>query len=343
VSAPEGALLLEAALRPGEQGRARWREWRSRADLARADDRTTALVAWLASRHPDWLDGDPARKTLRGLVRRAWSRNQLALRALAQRAAALREAGVGRVVVAGPAAFALRPGADGALRPVGAPELLVARRNAPRAVAALAGQGLRPLPGEPSPDPDGRVQDARCGVWLGDGKDGLCRVLWRLLPASPERAREREALPALARTRLFGVEVELLPDEELLLLALAGPRDASDLDWRCDALELLRTGALDWRRLRRRLRHEPRARERLRELRAVWGAELPARAAREPRPGRLRRRLAKIVSDYRWRAWERRRPRSLPGLLRYLAGRWWGALVRGRWRRSGARRPWSCR
>lgn len=326
--AQQSRLLLEAFVLPPAEAAARWRRWREDLDLERLDPSYVRILPMLAHRLADWLAGDEARNTILGILKRAWTQNQIAFRSLAVVVGALREARIGPVAIIDSAAWALLYDEIKAIRPVDSLELLVRRTQARQAVDALVELGWSLL--DDMPLPEGRVLDHRQAAWLRNEKDDRLKLSWRLLPSPPELAADHEVLPALASAEFFGVRVELLPPEEMLLTALGRRREPYQVDWKWDALALLAARPVDWNRMTSLMRNEGAARLRLRELRTDWRAAVPDEVLREPRTSGLRRRIESIWRDYRWHAWQAGAESSLTGLASYCARRWWKVFVTGR-------------
>lgn len=309
--------LLKAILSPPDQAEPHWRAWRAWADLDRLDDKALLMLPLLADRLPQWLSGDPARALLLGIAKRCWTQNQLKLREIEVMLKALDEAGIRRVALTGSAAWAFfhRP----ALRPIESIELLIRRDQLARAARVL--ERLRWTPARQLPVRD--ELDRTESVWFDRDADRL-KLSWRLLPWSPEIAADYENLPKIERVRVFDQDAFLLESEAMLVAALAGYRAPVELDWRCDAVRLLRSRRIDWRRMRGMLLDQPQALPRMRELQQDWGIAVPDGVFRG------RGRGLEIWSDYRWRAWEQRRARSLGGFAAYLCDRWWRVFVKAR-------------
>jgi hypothetical protein len=114
---------------------------------------------------------------------------------------------------------------DRGARPVESFELLIPRELLDCTAHALAAAGW-------SPGPD---------LWFHRGEEHL-KLNWRVAPVSAEIAADPVEFPRLASAGIQGSKIEILANEEMLLHALAGHRDSSEVDWRCDALQLLRGG-----------------------------------------------------------------------------------------------------
>lgn len=321
------SLLLEAFAFAPNEAAASWRRWRETVDLDTLEGHYLHLLPMLAHRLDEWLADDEARQRIQGIVRRAWTRNQLALRGLASAVEALREAGVERIVVAGSAAWALVAARQKSIRPVESLELLTCRDDAALAVNTFERQGWQLLPGFPRPE--GAVLDHREGVWLANQRHERLKLGWRLLPCPPELARSREKPSGVLPVEVHGVALHVPLAEEMLLQALCGYRESNQVDWRWDALLLVAAHPPDWARLEELVADEATARERLAELDQRWQAAVPEHVLK-PRQNWFRRRLNKVWRDYHWHAWQAGTEVSWAGFAAYCPRRWWRVLVRSR-------------
>lgn len=308
-------LLLRAVVLAPEAAESCWREWRASADLDKPEPDVLLLLPMLADRLPTWLADDPARAMFLGICKRCWTQNHLKLREIGGVIRRLRQAGVSSVVLSGSAAwsFIYRP----AVRPIESIELLIRREQLAEAAGALRTLGWAAAAAVPS---DGELDRVEC-IWFDHGTDRL-KLSWRLLPVAPEVAADYEKLSRLRQATVHEEIAGLLPPEEMLLYALAGYRDPIEVDWRCDALQIVRSGQVGWPRMRRLLRDQPQAIVRVKELRDEWGASIPAGFFREPT------RLERISREYRWHVWQQRRARSFSGFVRYLCLRSWRVMLR---------------
>jgi len=308
---------MKALLLPSVQAELCWREWRCSANLDRLSPGALLLLPMLAHCLPGWLANDPARGVLLGICRRCWSHNQLRLRQLDHVVKDLREAGIGPIVLSGSVAwmFLYRP----ALRPIESLELLIRREQVPKAADVVRVAGWTPARELAVGEEMDRIE----GVWFDRGPDRL-KLSWRIVPASPEIAAERERISGLQSVQLCDEAAGLLAPEDMLLHAFAGYRDPCEIDWRTDASQLLKSRPVNWRRMRGLLREEPVALSRARELRDQWGAAIPPSVFRELS------RWEVLCRDYRRRSWQQRRSCSFAGFAVYLGRRSWRRFVRVR-------------
>jgi hypothetical protein len=258
-----------------------------------------------------WLVDDPGKNLILGIRKRAWTRNQIMLRSLAESIASLQGQGMSEVAVAGPPAWAFL---HRSFRPITYLELVVPRARALQCVSIHAQAGWMALP--QSASPEGDALDYVQGIWLQRESGERLRLNWRLFPAPPEFAADWESLPHGETVEFQGVSFALLPREVMFACALTCERLADDLDWRCDAVMMLRGSKIDWRAVRRYIRFAPEARIRL------AGLPVPSGALTEPELSRLRAQWEIVWAEYRLLTWKRRESRSLRGFLRFLCERW---------------------
>ena len=141
-----------------------WRRWRAKIDLDAMSEDCVRLLPVLVARNFSWLAEDPARNLILGLAKRAWTRNQLMLRSLAELLASLTRDGLPEPAIAGPAAWALLHHREKSFRPVFFLELLIPRGQALPVAGALVALGWTLAPGQVLP----RTQDFDCieGIWF---------------------------------------------------------------------------------------------------------------------------------------------------------------------------------
>lgn len=308
---PDSDLLMQAIMSRPSEAEQCWRRWRAETDLDKMPEDCVRLLPVLVEPSSPWLVDDPAKNLILGILKRAWTRNQIMLRSLAELVTSLRRQGVDEVVVAGPPAWSFL---HQRFRPITYLELVVPRALALQSVSILAQAGWTPLP--QSSSPDGDALDYVQGIWLQRESGERLRLNWRLFSAPPEFTAEWELLPPGERAEFQGVRLTLLPRDVMFACALAGERGADDLDWRCDMAMLLRGPKIDWRAVRGYIRFAPEARIRL------TGLSVPSSAQKEPELSRLRAQWEIVWGEYRLITWKRREARSFRGFLRFLCDRW---------------------
>jgi hypothetical protein len=133
-------LLLKAALLSGPDAVRAWREWSARADLGRLDEGSNRLLPLLSANLDRLGVRHDASGRLRGYRRRTWYINQVKMKELASVLGAFSRSGIATLILKG-AALARTSYADHSLRPMSDLDVLVRRRDAPRAISWLLTQG----------------------------------------------------------------------------------------------------------------------------------------------------------------------------------------------------------
>jgi hypothetical protein len=264
---PLGALAL-----PLPAAEEAWRDWRSTLDIDALPYENQQLIAALAGRLPAWLEQDASAARLQGIIKMAWSRNQVRLRSVAELRRMLLSRSVELALAAGPPAWSLRTRDEGAIRFIPYLALLVPRRDVAKAVLALAANGWE------SDDeiPEGDALDWSCHIGLNKGGDRL-HLHWRLFPTSPGEAVacERASLERPATAVWKGHTFQVLSAEADLLHRLTDHPHWDPVPWQADVLMTPFDG-LDWRWFRAlALRFAPDAIGRLMELRRDFQLPVP--------------------------------------------------------------------
>lgn len=181
-----------------------------------------------------------------GYYRKMWYANRLALRTLVHVIDALGDVRQDALVV-GAAAHAVTVYAELALRPITTIEILVPVARASAAARKLAMLGWRPEPGA------NRLQQASFYTWVPaqrfvNAQGQTLSLGWHLLPGTPcvdlDAAGQAASEPLLVE----GSSVRTLCPSDHLLRACVNA-DESNLIAFVDAVQLLRTCAIDWARL----------------------------------------------------------------------------------------------
>ena len=302
---------MQAVLAPPAKAEPYWRRWRAEISLDTMSQDCVRLLPLLAP-SSSWLEGDPAKNLIVGLSKRAWARNQIMLRLLAEAVASLKLHGVPAVVVGGPPAWAVIHQSARSFRSVTYLEVLVPRAKAMQAVAVLSKSGWTPLPNSISPEGD--ALDYVQGIWLNRSSGERLKLNWRLFPAPPEFTAEWESLQPGEETRLS--------DTVMFACALAGERAPDDLNWLFDAAILLRGAKIDWRAVGKCIRFAPEARAKLAELARVTGLPVPSKLQQEPEWGPVREQWDFVWREYNVLTWTHRQSPSFRGFLQFLCQRW---------------------
>jgi Uncharacterised nucleotidyltransferase len=316
--APDAGPLMAALLAEPSQAESLWRKWRAEIDLDTMSADCIRLLPVLLSRNTSWLSRDQARNIILGICKRAWTGNQLMLRSFVDVLGSLERAGVKQAAAGGPVAWALMHQRWNSFRPVDFLELVVPRDQALRAANELGRLGWRSAPGSATPKVE--LLDHVAGLWFCRQEGETLKLMWRLFPAPPELAAEWEALPPMEMFDVQGTPVRVPSKEAMLAYAIAGGRHWDRLEWRCDAIPLLRTSHINWSLVRKWIRFSPQARKMLRALAHETGLSVPGLA--EYGPKRLRSKWDILWTHYCRHAGGSREVRSVTGFGRFLCERW---------------------
>jgi hypothetical protein len=267
----------------------------------------------LAPSLPRWLEEDSDAARINGIVKMAWSRNQVRLHKAAELHETLLEKSGIPVLIAGPLAWSLLTREKGSIRTIPNLTLLIARHHLFKAVSTLTGQGweLR------SPEPDSNTLDWSSNLALTK-EDVTLHLHWRLFPTSARAATEFEdAFMSRSRpVKWNGHEFQSLSPEADLLHRLTDRPHWDPVPWQADVFAMS-LADIEWTRLaklaaRFALFFEPvDPLGRLMELRRDWNLPIPELASTRDRPNAnatgpsdIRLRFAKLRSFGRslWRA-----------------------------------------
>jgi hypothetical protein len=238
---PIGALIL-----PDPPRTEAWRRWRADLELDALSYECLQTLPALAGDLPRWLEGDPCAARINGIVRMAWTRNQVRLNKAAELHEALLRTSVFPVAITGPLAWSLRPREAGSIRTIPDLTLLIPREYVFRAVAALTGRGwtLR------SNQPDEDTLHWSSNLAFTHGEETL-HLHWRLFPGSGIDAVgfERECMRGLRTIVWNGIQFHTLAPEFDLLHRLAGRPQWDPVPWQVDGL-MMPFAEVDWKRFR---------------------------------------------------------------------------------------------
>jgi hypothetical protein len=246
----EDRLALGLALGPDDDLERRWRAWRGRValnDIGIAAYRLLPAILTRALAH-DIEDSELPR--LKGVIRHTWLANQLRSRALAEALRLLEQARIDVLILKGAALFARYPQLI-TMRGAGDYDLLVRRRDAPRAAEVLLAAGFRPQViridrFEPADF------DSIHGVHLvKSGHNDSLDLHWRPLPTMAGEALVEEMFARSEACAFGGVDVRVpaLADHLALAVARGATQQPGEFALRtAEAAFLLEAchGALDW-------------------------------------------------------------------------------------------------
>jgi Uncharacterised nucleotidyltransferase len=257
----EQTLLLKAALRPDEVGRAAWEAWSRTVDLDDIDWGSHRLIPILVRNLKRLGVEHPDLGRMKGMHRYWWSHNQLRLRRLGD---VLRVLGPTPVMLLKGIPLALRYYDDVGLRPMSDFDLLVPTAEAERSLSRLRGAGWTI---QATFDPyrvDGRLDTAaRPGVGLVDADGQECDLHWHLLHDCCWEGADDDFWERAEPLELAGGLTALAPAPTDLLLHVcvhgAAYNAMPTVRWVADAAAILGAAGdrVDWGRLvdlaRRRL------------------------------------------------------------------------------------------
>lgn len=340
----EQLALLQACLLDDARALDAWRQWRTTVDVQQLDAGCYRLLPMLWRRLGGWGLDDPDLGTFKGVYRRTWYVNQLAVSRAGALVTSLTGAGIPVMVIKG-AALSLRYYEDAGLRPMNDIDVAVPRHQARQAVEVLFDSGWRagitPLTGTQTGDPtvaagwNGRAR-ARTAFdecyfsvrhahgFLGP-QGAEVDLHWALFQGQCDAGSDDAAWEAAGSIPMGAATARVMAPADELLLTLAHAARACPVPtirWVADAVTLIRRAgpALDWARLVAQARRRDLglvAGALLGWLEQAFGPAVPPEVLAELRamPAGLRQRWA-----YRIRVSP---PSVLTGLeeLRYLRGR----------------------
>ena len=312
--------LLQALLLPEPLSKRAWDQWRDSVQVEALPYACQALLPALKSQLSGWLADDPAAGLFQGIVRMAWSQNQLRLRKAMETIGLLERGGIRRPVIAGPLLWSCLAKPP-AVRVIPHLSVLVAREDVEKAVAALVRAGWRAHSDPPPKD----SLDFWNRVSLGDPSGCHAPDLhlhWRLIETRPQDAHECEKafLSGLVTVEWNRQSLPAVSPEAAWIHALCGDREKDVLPWQAD-VALMDPSAVNWLMFRKlALRYAPQALDRLAELRGQTQLSLPEIPGDNSSP--FRRKLNLTWDEYRTTNYHRQTTPSRMGFLRFLADRW---------------------
>jgi hypothetical protein len=335
--------LLRAGLWSGRRGLEAWNRWRlDAADIDVLEEGSYRLLPLVYDNLGPLLAGDTDAGRLKGVYRRSWAANQIALRVGRGAIDALHEAGLEFLALKGGALIATAYDGIGA-RPMADLDLAVRAEGVGTAIAALEGAGFEPAAEDPA---RALRQHHSTGFTSSDGHEvDLHRgTLWRV-------GLDDRFWAAAVRVELADTEVlALSPADQLLHVCAhgAGWNVVQPIRWVADSYKILEASGedgVDWQRLTElaAIGHfAPPLHDALAYMAVEMEAPIPPEAIEQLAAvpvGRAERRaheaLAQPPSSRRslamlWWFWERHRAQASldgtgsgpVGLVRYLQGFW---------------------
>ena len=265
-------LLLDACLLDDDRARKAFTQWRSHADVDRLDAGSFRLLPLLWKRMCALDIEDPSRDTFKGVYRKTWYFNQLAIAGAARIIGILSTAGVPAMTLKG-LALTLESYRDAGVRSMGDIDVAVPRSLARKAVdvlvendwkaevTPLTGARIAGSPGvarwtvgpRPTRDFDDDYFDARHAHGFGKAAGVEVDLHWFLLQGNCEPGIDDSMWAAARPLPVAGVTaLSPSPADHLLLLLAHGARwnPIPPVRWVADAVTLIRTGPeLAWEKV----------------------------------------------------------------------------------------------
>lgn len=288
---PLGTLILPEPARS-----AAWYRWRAHLDLDTLSYANLQTLPALATALPQWLEQDPLAPRLHGILKMAWSRNQVLLQTAAELHTTLLQASISPVALIGPLAWSLLAREDGAIRTIPSLTLLIPRHLLFRAVSTLILQGWQLQ----SPQPDADTLHWSSHLALTQPGRTL-HLHWRITPNPHPGAPkfESEILQNLRTIPWRAHHFHVLSPEADLLHRLTDRPAWDPVPWQADVL-MTPFAAIDWPRLHQLAQrfssqfHPIDTLQRLTDLRRNYHLSIPP----IPAPSRLHPHLRTKLS--RW-------------------------------------------
>ncbi len=245
---PSTQALLQVVLAPDTNLDAIAR-WLAATNIERLETGQFALLPLAYRQMEPTADDHPWLPRLKGVYRRTWVANQLALRAAADALQVLGAASVPALLI-GPAALSLTVYADPATRPIGVAQVLTPTADRLTAIQALTAAGWQPSP------PTDALAAPRYARWqaghlfvkpLASQETLQVRLCWHGLAQAPELAWSAqwfECAPPLVSASINALTLD--PTDHLLLALAAGP--ALELIPLVDGHRLITLHPIDWPR-----------------------------------------------------------------------------------------------
>jgi len=245
---PSTQALLHAVLTP-ETNPSAIARWLAATDIERLEAGQFQLLPLLYQQLHGRADGHPWLPRLKGIYRRAWVANQLALKAAHAALEVLAAARLPALLI-GPAALSLTVYADPATRPIGAALVLTPAAARQAAIQALTAAGWQPSPGTDNlaaPRFE-RWQAGHLFVKPHSATEPLqVRLCWHGLAQAPSPAWSAQWFDRAAPLANPSIQASTLdPTDQLLHSLAASP--ALELIPLVDGQRLITQHPIDWLR-----------------------------------------------------------------------------------------------
>jgi hypothetical protein len=242
-------LALDIVLLDDPSGRRAWQEWHS---LRLAGDVTAEeypLLPLIYERAQGWGASSPLMPRLKGIYRRAWTKNQLLLHSFDELLDRFEQAGI-PVMCLRDVAADLGCYAPVRLRSLDRLDLAVLPENLPRAISLLSALDWLPVPSISTLDTASFRQWETLQRFQNPARQ-ILYLHWHVLPGVPSPEIDRQIWQSASSIHLNGRQM-LMPDPEsqLLLISLGvNPPSPQRLISLVDACLLLRSDVMDWNKL----------------------------------------------------------------------------------------------
>lgn len=249
----EQLMLLQAALLPGEKGRAARTQWLAQANIDRLGKASRRLLPLLYARLREEGLEHPILPTLKGVKRHTWYNNQMLFSRAAGAIRSLSQAGIEVMVIKG-AALTIGYYRDSSLRPMEDVDIMVRHTDARAAIDTLRANGWAPmdqLAGRNGFSEANRAYQHAAHFVHASGQD--LDLHWNLLPLCLGADADADFWAASTIEEFEGFSVRILdPADQLLHICVHGTvwDTLTPIRWIPDAAAVLRNRPdLDWERL----------------------------------------------------------------------------------------------